>query len=481
MAVSKIVLDRQAIAKAFAFGTTTATEQGLVTINNGTAALTNVVLDVKGSQNIAGDLNLTGNLNITGAINTTTITNTNVTDLTMTLNDGGTTPADDVSGIKVEGTTNTVVGGLFYRAASASKWSIGDGTTQRDVVDVSSTQTLTNKTLTSPILVTPNLGTPSTLVLTNATGLPISTGVSGLAAGAATFLGTSTSANLAALVTDETGTGALVFGTNAVLTTPNLGTPSAATLTNATGLPIATGVSGLAAGAATFLATPTSANLAALLTDETGSGASVFATSPTLVTPVLGVAAATSIALTSFINEAKFADLASAATVNIGAAAGNYGNITGAATITAFDTVQAGTRRVVTFTGVATLTHNATSLILPTSANIITAAGDSATFISLGSGNWVCTQYQRASGLALATGTSTYFRRTVVSGTQDGVNKVFTIANALSAGSDAFYLNGQLLSNNAADDYTISGTTLTLTASFTAPAATDKLIVMGNY
>jgi hypothetical protein len=136
---------------------------------------------------------------------------------------------------------------------------------------------------------------------------------------------------------------------------------------------------------------------------------------------------------------------------------------------------------VVTFTGVATLTHNATSLILPTSANIITAAGDSATFISLGSGNWVCTQYQRASGLALATGTSTYFRRTVVSGTQDGVNKVFTIANALSAGSDAFYLNGQLLSNNAADDYTISGTTLTLTASFTAPAATDKLIVMGNY
>jgi hypothetical protein len=47
-------------------------------------------------------------------------------------------------------------------------------------------------------------------------------------------------------------------------------------------------VSGLGTGVATFLATPSSANLAAALTDETGSGANVFATSPTLVTPILG-------------------------------------------------------------------------------------------------------------------------------------------------------------------------------------------------
>ena len=67
-----------------------------------------------------------------------------------------------------------------------------------------------------------------------------------------------------------------------------LGTPSSGTLTSCTGLPISTGVSGLGTGAATFLATPSSANFAALLTDETGSGSNVFATSPTLVTPVLG-------------------------------------------------------------------------------------------------------------------------------------------------------------------------------------------------
>lgn len=134
------------------------------------------------------------------------------------------------------------------------------------------------------------LGTPSSGTLTSATGLPISTGVSGLGTGIATAL---------AINTGSAGAPVLVNGA--------LGTPSSGTLTNATGLPVG-GISGLGTGVATFLATPSSANLAAAVTDETGSGALYFTggalgtpSSATLTNatglPVSGITASTSTAL----------------------------------------------------------------------------------------------------------------------------------------------------------------------------------------
>lgn len=141
------------------------------------------------------------------------------------------------------------------------------------------------------------------------------------------------------------------------------------------------------------------------LSNVTITGGTIDGTAIGGTTPAAG--SFTSLSATGVVSWAKGADVASAGALTLGSD-GNYFDITGTTAITSIATKGVGTIVKLHFDAALTLTHHATDLVLPTGANITTAAGDEAEFMEYATGDWRCTNYQRANGTALATGIDAY-------------------------------------------------------------------------
>lgn len=542
MAKSSLNLDRQADARVFSFGTTAAAQQALVTINNGTSALSNVVLDVKGSQNIAGDLNLTGTLNITGTINQTAVTNLAVTDINITLNKGGTTASAANAGLFIEGDTAATIGKLLYDGSLASKWKIGDGTTQLEIVTVSSTQTLTNKSIS---------GSQITSAVANAT-LAATVTTNANLTGPITSVGNVTS------IGSQTGTGnTFVMNTSPTLVTPILGVATSTSLSSASFLSVGTsgsvngdmiwnnatnaftqtfrgsnpGAASIvyilpttaptagqvlsatapAAGIATMSWTNASAGTVQSVSVVTANGISgtvATATSTPAITLVLGAITPTSVAATGTVTGSNLSGtntgdqtsvsgnsgsttttaITDDTTTNgteyitwVAAASGNQAQKVSSTKLTFNPST--GTLSATAFSGAGTgLTGTAASL---TAGTVTTNANLTGGVTSVGNVATVVTN-ANLTGDVTSTGNTTtlakYQRRATVTGTQDATNKIFSVGAAVKTGSEQVYLNGQLLDSGVTNDYVYDGTvTITFQAAFPAPTATDKIIVYGTF
>ena len=324
----------------------------ITTLNSTSGTITNLsgtigtITTLNSTSGTITNLNISG-VSTLGTANVTTINRVTITQpataSTITVANGKTLTASNT--LTFTGTDGSSVafgtGGTV--AYTSNKLSAFSATTSSELAGVISDETGTGSLVfaTSPTLVTPVLGaaTATSIVVGSATtitssGINAPTGIatvssielgnasdttiSRVSAGRIAVEGinivsvsstdtltnktinlsnntlTATSAQIASAVTDETGSGSLVFATSPTLVTPILGTPTSGTLTNCTGY-TASNIASAGTGVTTFLVTPSSANLAAAVTDETGSGSLVFATSPQLTTPNIGSASGTAL------------------------------------------------------------------------------------------------------------------------------------------------------------------------------------------
>lgn len=388
-----------------------------VTFNNsGSGATSGTTFD--------GSTAVTISYNTIGAVKTDGTGASGTWSLSISGNASTATKASNISGGSA--------GNLPYQSATDTTTYLSLGTQYKVLQAGASAPTWSTFTLPS------GNGTANYSLVTDGTGgtswsqVSISSGISGLASGIATFLGTPSSANLAAAITNETGSGSLVFANTPTLVTPVLGIASAtsinkvaitapttsATLTLADGSTLATSGANaltLTTTGSTTVTLPTSgtlygtaagsitsSQLATSLSDETGSGSAVFANNATLSNTTIntGLTVNGPAALNKQVYS-PFVALTDGATISVDASLGNMFRVTlgGNRTMAAPTTPQDG--QTINFhisqdgTGSRTLTWNSAykwpSGVAPTLSTAANALDVVSCTYNSTLGYWVCT------------------------------------------------------------------------------------------
>ena len=185
--------------------------------------------------------------------------------------------------------------------------------------------------------------------------------------------------------------------------------------------------------------------------------------------------------LENAIFENKASTLASGATVDLNTATGNFLHISGTGTINSFGTCPAGARFIIVFDAAATLTYNATSLIIPGLANKTAAAGDCCMIVSEGSGNWRIVGYFSISGGG-GGGSVTAVTGTAPIASSGGTAPDISIPQA-NGSTDGFLDSADWTTFNGKQDVLSAGTGISIIANVvtnTAPSSGGTVTTTGT-